>query len=198
MVFDNYERDDASPKRNRERDFEFLNRSARPEMSRVREFVESIADSYPQEESKEIIARIKSGDDTHFRSAIFELILHEALFRLGCNLTPHPELENGSTSRPDFLVTTPDGEQFYLEAVLASQVNEKDIGAEARKGMVMDVLAKNSHANFMLCMNDEGNPATPPSGKKLVCNLLSWLDSLNPDEVIAMTEKEGFEATPIY
>lgn len=100
MIFDVCERDDASPKKNQESDFEFLNRSARPEMSRVRDFIESITGSYSLAESKEIIARIKSGDDAHFKSAIFELVLHEALVRLGCTLTPHPELENGSKSKP--------------------------------------------------------------------------------------------------
>ena len=198
MIFDVCERGDASPKKNQESDFEFLNRSARPEMSRVRDFIESITGSYTLAESKEIIARIKSGDDAHFKSAIFELVLHEALVRLGCTLTPHPELENGSKSKPDFLVTTPNGEQFYLEAVLASQVNEKDAGAEARKGNVIDVLAKTPHENFMLDVNCEGAPATQPGVKKLVRDLMNWLDSLNPDEIIETFGKEGVEATPVY
>ncbi len=198
MIFDLYERDDDSPKRNQESDFEFLNRSARPEILQVREFVESIVSSYPQDELNEITARIKSGDDTHFKSAIFELILHKVLIRLGCTLIPHPELENGSKSRPDFLVTTPSDEQFYLEAVLASQVNEKNTASEAMKGIVMDTLAKNPHNNFMLDISDEGNPTTPPSGKKLLHDLLGWLDSLDPDEVIVAIEKAGFDATPVY
>ncbi len=198
MIFDTYERDDASPKRNRESDFEFLNRSARPEISRVREFVELIASGYPKEELNEIVARIKSSDDTHFRSAIFELVLHEALVRSGCKLIPHPILENGSTSRPDFLVTDPDGEQFYLEAVLASEVNENDIGAEARKGIVMDALEQNPHDNFMLDIYDKGNPVTQPSGKRLARKLLNWLDSLNPDETYAIFKDEGYETTPVY
>ncbi|HFD32955.1 MAG TPA: hypothetical protein ENJ28_09660 [Gammaproteobacteria bacterium] len=198
MIFGNHQRTDNSPKRNREREYEFLNRSARPEMIRVRELIESAAQNYPEEEIGELISRLQSNDDTHFRSSIFELFLHEVLLRMGCVLSPHPELENGLSYRPDFLVRTPEGFEFYLEAVLASEANEDDAGAEARKGVVMDALTSNPHHNFMVDIDDDGNPSTQPSGKKLVRQLHGWLDTLDPDEVIELIENQGFDSVPRF
>lgn len=198
MLFDQYKRIDISPKRNNENEFEFLNRSARPEISRVREFVESLVKTYPESETEELIARIRSGNDAHFKSATFELILHEFLIKMRCSLLPHPKLENGIASRPDFLVTTPDGEQFYLEAVLASERNNTDQGSEAMKGIVWDALSAVSHKNFLVDIKAKGDPATQPSSKKLVRAVLRWLDSLDPDEIQKIIDHEGYKAAPSF
>lgn len=111
-VFDSAKRTDESPKRNTESDFIFYNRSARLEIARIRDVIEGCAKNYPQEEIKELISRFRSGNDVHFRSASFELFLHEVLIRQGFTLTPHPELSNGSPYRPDFLVSDTDGNFF--------------------------------------------------------------------------------------
>lgn len=176
-VFDSVERTDNSPKRNTESDFTFYNRSARPEIAKIRDIIEDYLKNYPQQEKKELISRFQSGDDVHFRSASFELFLHEALRRQGFILTPHPELPNGSPYRPDFLVSDSDGQTFYLEAVLATENNELDRGGEARKGVVLDTLAKFPHGNFMIALDDEGSPKSPPSGKKLKNKIHAWFES---------------------
>lgn len=198
MIFDDTARTDVTPKRNRESSFAFLNRSARPEISRVREFVESCAGVYPLSEIGELIARFRSGNDTHFKSATFELFLHGALTRLGFKLQPHPQLGNGSAARPDFLVSTPEGMQFYLEAVLASEIKEANQGGEAIKGAVMDTLASACHHNFLIDVRDEGHPATQPSGKKLANEVLKWLDSLDPDKVQEAIDTDSFDAIPPF
>ncbi|HFZ1050433.1 TPA: hypothetical protein ACIJSU_006323, partial [Pseudomonas aeruginosa] len=79
MIFTAYQRTDASPKTNRESNFAFLDRSAWPEMERVRHYLEGLVGEYPQEERDELVARLKCGDDTHFKSAVFELALHAFL-----------------------------------------------------------------------------------------------------------------------
>lgn len=198
VLFDDIERTDVSPKRNLESSFDFLNRSARSEISRVREFVESCVAEYPTSEIGELIARIKSGNDTQFRSATFELLLYVALTRIGFRLQPHPQLDNGAMARPDFLVTTPEGAQFYLEAVLASEVREANQGGEAIKGAVMDVLASVNHHNFMISIMDKGHPTTQPSGKKLVRAVLKWLDSLDPERIQGEIDADGFDAVEIF
>ncbi|WP_143421366.1 hypothetical protein [Halovibrio salipaludis] len=149
-VFDKEQRTDSSPKKNLESDFGFYNRSARPEMGLVREIIEECVANYPASEVAELISRLRSGDDVHFRSATFELFLHDALRRQGFLLTPHPDLPNGSLFKPDFYVLDPNGESFYLEAVLATEKNELDKGGEARKGAVLDTLEKSPHHNFMI------------------------------------------------
>jgi hypothetical protein len=196
MLFTERQRTDSSPKANRESDFVFLDRSARAEVERVRQFLETLAAGYPQEELAELIARVRSGNDTHFKSAIFELVLHAFLVRLGYTLRPHPELPNGLASRPDFHVVAPGGEDFYLEAVLARANNDVDPAAEARIGTTLDALAKASHPNFMVAVEQESVPNTQPSGKRLLVATLSWLDSLDPDRVQAEIDQDNLFYAP--
>lgn len=196
MIFTEISRADASPKANRESNFAFLDRSARPEMGRVRRYLEGLVGEYPQKERDELVARLKCGDDTHFKSAVFELALYAFLVRLGYALSPHPELPSGSKARPDFHVTTPTGEEFYLEAVLASIRDESVPAAEAMIGSTLDALGKASHPNFMVLVEYEGTPDTQPSGKKLLAATLKWLNSLDPDRVRAEAESQGLGSTP--
>lgn len=198
VIFDDFVRTDASPKRNRESSFDFLNRAARQEIERVREFVESCAGGYPKSEIDELAARIRSGNDKNFSSATFELLLYAALERLNFKLEPHPQLSNGSKARPDFLVTTPDKNHFYLEAVLASEITGANGGGDAIKGTVFDALNEVSHPNFLINVMDQGRPTTQPSGKKLAREILNWLNSLDPDEVTSLAERYGFDAMPAY
>ncbi|HDM8176263.1 TPA: hypothetical protein P0E27_003498 [Vibrio harveyi] len=195
-VFDNFERTDASPMRNIEADFDFYNRSARPAMGLVRNTIEKAVQNYPDSEVDELIARFRSRDNVHFRSASFELFLHEALRKQGFVLIPHPELPNGSPYKPDFLVQDVDGNQFYLEAVLATENNELDKGGEARKGAVLDTLSRAPHKNFFIAIDDDGSPKSPPSGKKLKGKIHRWLDSLDPDDISKQIEESGLDSIP--
>jgi hypothetical protein len=81
-----------------------------------------------------------------------------------------------------------------LEAVLATENNEVDHGGEARKGMVFDSLSANPHKNFMVAIEDLGYPKSQPSGKRLIRDIHSWLDSLDPDSVQQQINTEGFES----
>ena len=63
-VFDLVQRGDATPMRSNESDFEFYNRSSRPEFARVRALMEEFAAHYPKDEVGELIARIRSGQQT--------------------------------------------------------------------------------------------------------------------------------------
>ncbi|WP_454867367.1 hypothetical protein [Pseudomonas farris] len=198
MLFQDSQITDARPKRNQESEFAFLNRSSHPETARVRDFLESLIAEYPASERNELAGRIICGDDVHFKSATFELLLYAIFRRLGCDLEPHPELSNGSKKRPDFLVTTPDGTQFYLEAVLASESNSTDPAAEARKGAVFDAIASAVHPNFFVNLKQKGNPKTQPSVKALLRKLHHWLDSLDPDAVAKAFTEDGSDALPSY
>ncbi len=195
-VFDNIHRTDFSPKRNVETNYGFYNRSARSAFDNVRNVIEEAVKYYPDSEAGELISRIKSGNDIHFRSAVFELFLHEAMRRQGFSLVPHPKLPNGSACKPDFLVSDSNGISFYLEAVLAKENNEQDKGGEARKGVVLDTLSNSPHENFVIAIDDKGSPDSPPSGKKLNRLIHKWLDALDPDEVSQQIEKSGLDSGP--
>jgi hypothetical protein len=192
-VFEDVERTSFSPMKNGDSYFSFYNSSALPAIASVRKFIEECTSKYPKNEVKELISRLRSGDDVHFMSASFELFLHEILIRQGYELIPHPELPNGNSYKPDFLVKNKIGEEFYLEAVLATEKNELDKGGELRKGVVLDSLSEKPHKNFMVEIEEEGSPKSPPSGKKLLKIIHKWLDTLDPDELIRKIECNGLD-----
>lgn len=195
-VFDNIDRNDSSPKNNLESEFNFLNRSSWPKSERVRKLIQALVDNYPNGDADEIVDRLRSGDDRAFLSAFFELFLHQTMINFGCELIPHPSLPNDKTSRPDFLVRTPDGDEFYLEAVLASQRNQLSKSGEALKKNIIDELNKNPHKSFAVALSDTGNPENLPSSKKIICQIHDWLDSLDPEDVIAQMEADGMGQLP--
>ncbi|WP_147299962.1 hypothetical protein NR756_04805 [Alloalcanivorax xenomutans] len=125
---------------------------------------------------------------------MFELLLHEAFHRLGHVLEPHPELKNGKTSRPDFLVTTREGGEFYLEAVLVSEDNDMDNAGQARIDMLIDALNQAPHRNFALSFECTGYPSTQPSSNQLLKELHTWLDELDPDRI----REQGLDATATF
>ncbi|MYZ45446.1 hypothetical protein [Schauerella aestuarii] len=199
MLFDHFIRTDGTPKKNRENDFDFLNRSARVEMEKTRKFLAQLLDSYPSTEQDELVSRVQSGDDTLFQSAIFELLLYSILRRSGYQLTAHPVLENGSNARPDFLVKAADGSSFYLEAVLASeQIGTVDKSAEAIIGATLDTLSQSSHPNFVIGVESNGKPKTQPKAARLRKQILSWLDSLDADEVLLNANAHGLMHAPTF
>jgi hypothetical protein len=189
LLFDDFERTDSSRLKPSETIFQFYNRNARPESARVRDLLERAFSEYPESERRELIARLRSTAPSQSTSAEFELLLFYMLHRAGYGLTPHPEIANGRSKRPDFLVTTPGGERFYLEAVLANEA----IGTKVDGALVtplIDKLRDASHPLFQVSATIGGYPKTQPSANRLLRGLLKWLDSLAPDET---PERPTFE-----
>lgn len=185
MLFSDRLRSDHAPKRATETEFAFLDRCAWPTASRVRALVDACLEKYPRPERVELIARLRSGDSRHFASGTFELILHGYLSRCGFTLVPHPELPNGSKTRPDFLVECLDGERLYLEAVCVSDDDGRDAPADARKAVALEALDNAYHPNFMVAVDSFGDPATQPSGRRLAAEVVHWLNTLDVDRVVA-------------
>ena len=71
-----------------ESDFAYLNRSARPEVFKVRALLDCWLSEYPAGGQNDLVKRIRSSrKDTHV-SAFFELMVHALLLRLGLTLPP--------------------------------------------------------------------------------------------------------------
>lgn len=197
MLFSEALRSDQTPKQATETEFAFLDRSAWTAAEKVRSVMEACMMNYPLAERAELISRLRSGVEHQFASGTFELFLHEYLRQLGFSLTPHPELSNGSTKRPDFRVCCPDGQQLYVEAVCASDNDGRDISAEARKAVALQALDSAYHPNFMVAVDSVGEPATQPSGKRLAADIVRWLDTLDADCIIAGSA-DNDDALPEY
>jgi hypothetical protein len=148
VLFEDKRRDSLDLKSYIETKWDYLDRSGRVEVQRVREFLSYWVSEYPEVHRGELISRIRSGDDRNFQSATFELILFALLRSLGCSVTVHPDLPNGMAARPDFHVITPTGEPVYVEGVLASEFDETEISAPKRTDAVLHAIEKMDSPNF--------------------------------------------------
>src|SRR5689334_21202209 len=140
MLFDSVVRSDTGPAPSAEPEFSYLNRSARPVASTIREILEAWFSHYPPTEQEDLRQRFRSAINSQHRAAFFELFLHEVLFRLGYGMELHPKLRNGADKRPDFVITSPHQSRLYLEAILATEESVAETGAQARMNSVLDAV----------------------------------------------------------
>jgi len=195
-IFDEINRTDNGPSLYAEPEFRYLNRSARAEADRVRQVLEEWLSHYPQSEQAELQARLRSEDDPQHRSAFFELCLHELLLRLGCRVEVHPTVGECTARCPDFLVAAPNSDQFYLEAVLATDESEEEAAARARENVVYDCLNRLNSPDFFIGMRLRGHPATPPPARKIRALLERELAKLDSAQVTRDYETGGLDALP--
>jgi len=196
VLFSTSVRTDNTHKRALETEFAFLDRCSWVAMERVRTFIHQCVERYPVSERAELIARITSGDDRNFRSATFELFLHEYLSRQGFLLTPHPKLPGNESSRPDFKVESQDGSAFYLEAVSASRRDGRNPSGEALIESTLQLLENADHPNFFIEVASSGYPTSQPSGRRLTQAVIAWLDSLDADSVLETFENNDIDLLP--
>lgn len=197
-IFGTAARTSLASRRNTEPDFAYLDRSARPSMQRVREVLEDWMTRYPSVEVPELVARICSGNNQAFASATFELYLHELLLRLGCTLAVHPDLPNGETKHPDFLVTPPCEDPFYLEAIVASGNSTEDDKADNRLAAVLDALHGMSGSNFYLSLSEVAAPPQSAKTSKMVSEVQAWLVTLDADAVEQQLESDANATAPSH
>jgi hypothetical protein len=178
-LFDDKLRDHMAPKENLEHPFGYTARSGRPETARVREFVERAFSFYRADRQAELAARLRSDN---YRSASFELILHE-LFRLQGLPLEIEAPKAGTTKRPDFLVGGGGADSFFLEAILATEESPERVAARKRFGALVDVVNRMQTDNFFVGIDDvEASGPGQPSAKDLKAFLTSRLEVLNPDD----------------
>ena len=117
--------------------FEYVNRSAEPEIERIRNLLERWFRDYAATAQKDVRKRFRSrNQDTH-QSAFFELLVHALLRRLGCEVKAHPNIP-GSAKQPDFHVCTGD-RSFYLEATVIGR-DRRDTPATSAEQDVLNKL----------------------------------------------------------
>lgn len=166
-----------------ESDYSYLSRSLRPEIQRMRDLLQVFFDNYPSEEKPEILSRLRSGDGSHFDSAIHELCLYNILIRHGCSLEVHPLIESANNHKPDFLVTTKSGEQFYLEARVASQKSPEEAATEELYNRMIHFIANMDSPDFFINVNVIKMPSQPiPRAKILeIINILR--NNITPEDL---------------
>lgn len=175
--------------------FEFFSRCYRADCAAVRNLMENWYSSYPDDEKPELKARLIA-DDINYHSAFWELYLHELLIRLGYSLEVHPALPTDESTRPDFLATSPEGEEVIIEAATAMKKSEEDAATANRKQTVLDTIDRLEHPCFYLWLNEEGAPDTSPPGRKIRDTLERWLNSLDYESCQELVEVGQFDDLP--
>jgi hypothetical protein len=194
-LFDEIARTDMDDKLWGESNFSYLNRSARPTFVTIRATLDEWFRRVPAERQKALRPRFRSLNNYQHDSALFELVLYEMLLRLGCTVVWEPTMGDRST-RPDFLVQTPDGQRFYLEATVVTGKSAKEAAAEARMNDVYDALNSLDSPNFFIGVRIFGAPRTPVPARRIRSVLASRLAKLDPDEVNARFNARGLDGLP--
>lgn len=184
-LFDDIARTNSGPKGYAQSEFDYYNTSGRAEYAHIRKLLECWFSRYPVKDANDLRSRFRSDVDDAHRGAFFELLTHELLLRLGCDVVVHPEVSNESPKRPDFRADRGQ-EAFLVEARVAMHLSEAEAKAAARQNQVYDVLDRTLDSpNFFIGLRLGGTPKTAPSAKLMRMFLESRLRGLDPDIVAA-------------
>lgn len=129
-----------------------------------------------------LLKRLRSKSARDRESAEFELLLYAMFRRSGCSLEVHPYVPY-SSERPDFLVTTPDGTTFLLEATVVTGKSDQREKDEARVASLLASLGALRRDGFHLDFGIDGTPAKTIRTRAVVAQVKSWFDSLDLEAV---------------
>lgn len=188
-AFDDIHRDGQEPASHLVGQFDYLNNSGRTEAEAVRKLIDAWLADYQASHRPEMIRRIRSRDNVLHRSAVFELLLHALLLKQGFVIEEiEPQLPNGKA--PDFLVAAPDGTRFYLEATLASGMDNVAAGADRRMREALQAIDQVNSSDFFLHLHTRGTPTRPIGTRRLREAVQRFVDGLDYD-VEARVGEEG-------
>lgn len=174
--------------------FTYFDLSAREDIASIRKDLEDWFTRFPDEGKKELKAQFR----VNFSSCFFELYLHEVFIRLGFRLTVHPPIAE-SNKHPDFLVEG-NGMRFYVEAREATDITSSERKELNRLNALYEVLDKMPSPNHFIRINKVifKSKTTQPSNKKISKHFQLLLDKLNPDDLITLIARGGYQAIPTF
>ena len=177
MLFTAADRIDASPRAQQESSYQFLDRVKGRFWDRVRDLLESWVSRYPPDGAADLVGRL-TADDIDFRSAFWELYLHELVLAHGAIAHCHPSVP-GSSRRPDFLIEG-FAEPFYLEAKVLEPGEVEGAKARQRDEIWNGIDQRVRSEDFFLQVEIDtyGRSAVPISS--LAESIEHWLHELDP------------------
>lgn len=173
----------------------FLDRSTRPALRCARQQIEEWFGRYPREHRWRLRQDLRSRRDAQHQAALFELVLHEVLLRQGFSLAIHPDIP-GSANHPDFLVTSPTSERFYLEMAVVTARSQETEGAEHLKVALYNALDDLDSPLFYVMITVHALPKRAPSVRRIKEFLLDKLRQLDADEVLMRVREQGLSVLP--
>jgi hypothetical protein len=197
-IFDEIERNDKRSKHFNECSFDYYNISARPGFVAIREVIEQWYAEFPDAGKADIRGRLRSGKETDFRSAFFEMYLYQLCRSLGFSVGIYPGMEHHARkSHPDFILSR-DGEPvLYLEGTLA-QKPQSVTAAERRQAELEDAINRLPCPNFWLFLDTSGTATENIPVSKVRKKLHGWLERFDVEQVIKDAETKGDSALPTF
>lgn len=195
-LFDSISRDFLGPGDSAEPNFNFLNRTAKPEFQVVRDLLERWFEKYPKSEKEDLRNRFRSKDNSHHTGAFFELYCFSLLRLQGFDVSPHQNVLKSSSKRPDFLVSSNDEPLFIFESTTAPGAF-LDPTTEAIFNAFIDKLNTSLNSpNFFISISLKKESRMTPSAKRVCTTLQEKILGLNPDELHQKITDSGHKACP--
>lgn len=158
-LFDDIERTELRPSQNREHSYSYLNISARPMASLIRDTLEQWFDEYPDQHKDSLKNDLMTQSD---QSAFTELLMHQTLKRLGAkNIIIHPNIP-GTERTPDFKGTLGTSE------IVFEVKNFLDSDNPRIEEFCDNINEKYSTTGYMLDLSFEGDFDDPISVRKFI------------------------------
>ncbi len=193
-LFDDRERTDTTYMRTDETLFEFIDRTARPELAFVREPLNDWFGRWPVDDQDALRSRLMAKDQTNFMGAFWELYLHEVHLRLGFGVERDPSLP-GVGTHPDFLMTR--GEiSFYLEATVVG-VADVVAARRRREEIVIESINEAYHPDFSVRLSRVSVSNDLPQRKAVVSAIEGWMATLDWDQERAALN-DGRAGEPVH
>lgn len=181
-LFSEIKRDFTGPAEANEDSFSYYERSARKDISKVRDLLEKWFQNLPETEKYEVKKRFKKS----FDSVFYELFLFNFFKKLGYEIIIHPKIEN-TDKKPDFLVSK-DGIEIYIEAKICKDKSNFEESNEKLIERFYETIDKIESPHFMFRIEKLHLKKTnQPSTKELVKKIKNKISQLNHKNELGKT-----------
>lgn len=171
------------------RAYRVLDRSRFAHSAEVRRELDDWYSRLPPEAAAQIAERFRSNDDTVHLGALLELYLHELGLRLGAEVDIDVGNDAGDERRPDFLLRWGDLE-VYAEATAIAGADVHDPRTKLHLDQLHDAINEVTARRFFVGVKVLRKGKSTPPCRKLTAKTQQWLDGLDPDAVLARTDRD--------
>ena len=192
-LFDDMKRTDCSFGMLDESLFAYLNECASLEAARIRRFTEKWYEKFPERGQPGIRGEFRSGLDYKLQGAFFELVLHQLLSRMGCDVESHPSVEKVST-KPDFLARSID-RSILLEAKIVDP-ETRPFRRKKNEQKIIDILGTLFSPNFNIGVDFTGRLSKSFAKSEIHGKFSRLIEENDPDEVQEIVDEQGTSGAP--
>lgn len=190
-LFDHIKRDFNGSSNHNENSYDYYNRSARKDITIIRDLLEKWFSSYPENEKFELKKRFQKD----FDPAFYELFLYSLFKKLNFEVVIHPDLPS-TDKKPDFLIKR-DELEVYIEAKVVNDKSANQQAFERKINELYDHLDKIICPGFLLQIDTLNvKTAKQPSAKKIIDHIQTEISKFHPDKITEEITKYGFETIP--